>query len=138
MTQIAITENVLARPIDSVAGIGPTRARHFAAQGVRTLGDLLEYFPRDYQHESSELPIAQLTAQDIQTARGEVVAVNYIPSHPRPRFEATLDDGTQKLALVWFHGSYLRKQIHPGMVLRVKGAVRFFRGLPQMAQPRWE
>ncbi|HLL89836.1 MAG TPA: ATP-dependent DNA helicase RecG, partial [Tepidisphaeraceae bacterium] len=110
----------------------------FASLGVATVGDLLEYFPRDYRHESSERPIKDLVPDDIQTARGEVVAVNYIPARPRPRFEATLDDGTGKLALVFFNAAWLRTKVHPGLQLRVKGKVGFFRNLPQMANPKWE
>jgi len=132
------SESPLARPIDLLQGVGPTRAKRFRALGVNTLGDLLEYFPRDYQHESAELDIAQLRPEQIQTVRGEVVAVNYIPARPRPRFEATIEDGTGKCALVWFNASWLRTQIHPGTWIRVKGKVRFYRNLPQMAQPKYE
>jgi ATP-dependent DNA helicase RecG len=128
----------LLRPIESLDGVGPTRARAFRVLGVKTLGDLLEYFPRDYQYESSERTISQLVANDIQTARGQVVAVDYVPVRPRPRFEATIDDGTAKAALVWFHGSYLRTKIHPGLYIRVQGKVGFFRNIPQFVQPKWE
>ena len=126
------------RPIESLTGVGPTRAKAFKTLSVQTLGDLLEYFPRDYQYESSELSIPQLTEGPIQTVRGTVCAVDYIPSRPRPRFEATLDDGAGKLSIIWFHGAYLRSRIHPGMVLRVQGKVKFFRQFPQMVNPRWE
>src|SRR5207245_1953665 len=105
---------------------------------VHTLADLLDYFPRDYQHESAELNISQLRPDAIQTVRGEVVAVNYVPSRPRPRFEATIDDGTGKCALVWFNAAWLRTQIHPGSFLRVKGKVRFYRNIPQIVQPKHE
>ena len=121
-----------------LAGVGPTRARAFKALGVKRLGDLLEYFPRDYQFESSELSIAQLTDNLIQTVRGTICAVDYIPVRPRPRFEATIDDGTRKLSLIFFHGGYLRTKLHPGMTIRVQGKVRFFRNFPQMVNPRWE
>src|SRR6187551_209722 len=100
----------LATPVESLDGVGPTRARYFKLLGVSTLGDLLEYFPRDYQFESEERSIAHLAPEQIQMARGEVVAVNYSPIRPRPRFEATLSDGTGKLALVWFNAAYMRRQ----------------------------
>ena len=129
--------SALARPVDDLAGVGPTRAKAFRALGVKTLGDLLEYFPRDYQFESSELTIRELVADQIQTVRGEVVAVDYVPSRPRPRFEATIQDDTGKLALVWFHRADLRRQIHPGMLVRVQGRVKFFRNFPQMHQAKW-
>ncbi len=129
----------LHRPVESLEGVGSTRAKTLKALGIDTLGDLLEYFPRTYQLEAAQSGINQLTGGDaIQSAAGEIVAVNYVPSHPRPRFEATLDDGTGRLALVWFHGAYLRTRLHPGQHIRVKAKVRFFRNLPQMQNPKWE
>jgi ATP-dependent DNA helicase RecG len=129
--------SILATPIESLDGIGNARAKELRSRGVLTLGDLIEYFPRDYQLERSEQPIANLVADAIQIARGEVVACDYI-SHGRPRFEATLEDPTGKMSLTWFNGAYLRPRIHPGLILRVQGRVKFFRGLPQIVQPKWE
>ena len=128
----------LSRPVESLHGVGATRAKAFHVLGVKTLGDLLEYFPRDYVFESSERCVSQLVPNDIQTARGQVVAVDYVPVRPRPRFEATIDDGTGKAGLVWFYGAYLRSKIHPGMNVRVQGKVGFFRNLPQFTNPKWE
>ena len=141
MTEVAANNSTIAprdRPIETLSGIGPTRAKAFKYLGVHELGDLLEYFPRDYQYESSELPISQLTQGPIQTVRGTVCAVDYIPRRPRPRFEATLDDGTGKLAITWFHGGWLRTRIHPGMMIRVQGKIEFFRQFPRMANPHYE
>ena len=131
-------ESPLLQPIDDLPGVTPPRAKVFKALGVSTLGDLLEYFPRDYQFESSELPISRLIDNQVQTARGEVIAVDYVGQRPRARFEATIDDGTDKLALVWFNSGWLRGKINPGMTIRVQGKVGYFRNLPQMVQSRWE
>jgi ATP-dependent DNA helicase RecG len=129
-------QSPLDRPIEELPGVGPTRAGHFAKLDLNTVGDLLEYFPRDYQFEAGELPIGQLVPGQIATARGEVVAVDYISGRP-PRFEATLDDGTGKLALAWFNSAFLRKMIHPGDLLQVQGMIKLFRNFPQMAQAKW-
>jgi ATP-dependent DNA helicase RecG len=128
----------LLRPIESLAGVGTSRAKEFRRLGVATLGDLLEFFPRDYQSESSERRIHDLVGEQIQTARGEVVAVDYLSGRSRPRFEATIEDGTGKLGLMWFNSAFLRRDIHPGKFIRVQGMVRLFHGIPQMIQPRWE
>ncbi|HZN65738.1 MAG TPA: ATP-dependent DNA helicase RecG [Tepidisphaeraceae bacterium] len=134
----ADTPSPLARPVEMLDGVGPTRAKALRALGVKTLGDLLEYFPRDYQFEAEERPISQLGASaDVQTARGQVVAVDYVPVRPRPRFEATIDDGTAKASLVWFHGGYLRTRIHPGLTIRVQGKVSLFRNIPRFTNPKW-
>src|SRR3954447_3317265 len=137
MDKTAIESASPTTPVESLAGVGPPRAKHSHDLGVQTLHDLLNYFPRTYQYESQEKTIAQLVTDQIQTARGEVVAVDYIGARPRARFEATLDDGTDKLALVFFNASYLRGKIRPGMFLRVQGKVKYFRNMPQMANPKW-
>ena len=75
MTQSSVlspqTSSPLSRPIDELGGVGPTRAKVFKSLGVNTLGDLLEYFPRDYQFESAELTIGQLAAETVQTVRSD-------------------------------------------------------------------
>src|SRR5687768_10223910 len=124
-TRIKQAVSPLERRIETLEGVGPAKVKEFAERGVGTLGELLEYFPRTYQQERSEQPISALVSEQIQIARGEVVAADYISGGGRPRFEATLDDGTGKLALVWFNSSFLRRAIHPGKLLRVQGRVRF-------------
>jgi ATP-dependent DNA helicase RecG len=131
-------KDVLSQSVDDLPEIGPARAKTLRALGVGTLGELLDYFPRDYQYESEEKPIERLRDGEIGIARGEVTAVNYIIGHGKPRFEATLSQGLNRLALVFFHGAYLRRQIHPGLLLRVRGPIRFFRGIPQIVNPKWE
>ncbi len=128
----------LDSPVESLRGVTPAAAKHLQSLGVHTAGDLLEYFPRTYQSEAAEGAIGDLSGSGVQIARGEVIAVDYIASQPRPRFEAPLEDTTGQLALVWFNGGYLRRIIHPGMRLRVKGKVRLHHNFPQMSQPKFE
>lgn len=103
--------------------------------GLHSVSQLIEYFPRDYRTETEERAIAQLEGELIQTVRGEVVACDFI-NRGRPRFEATIEDGEHRLALVWFNGHYWQDKIVPGKILRVRGRVKFFRGFPQMSNPK--
>jgi ATP-dependent DNA helicase RecG len=129
----------LKKCVEDLKEIGPARAKALHAVNVHTLGDLLEYFPRDYQYETEEKSLDQLRDGEISITRGEVTAVNYISGgHGKPRFEATLSQGPHRLALVFFHGAYLRRQIHPGLLLRVRGTVQTFRNIPQIVNPKWE
>ena len=50
MGELAIKSNSdikLSMPVQFLKGVGPARAEIFAKLGVVTVGDLLEYFPRD-------------------------------------------------------------------------------------------
>src|ERR1700712_2873416 len=100
----------LTRSVEDLKEVGPARAKELHRLGVNSLGDLLEYFPRNYQFESAERNISELVADQIQLARGEIVAVNYTPG-TRSRFEATIEDNTGKLALAWFNAAYLRRTL---------------------------
>jgi ATP-dependent DNA helicase RecG len=125
-------------PIDKLPSVGPVRAKELRAIGLLKLGDLIEYFPRDYVFESAEGAVANVRPDQIHTVRGEIVAVDYVSGRSRGRLEATLFDGKDKLALVWFNQAWLRSKITPGMSIRVRGRVKVFHNMPQMANPKWE
>ncbi|MEL7239326.1 MAG: hypothetical protein AAGK78_10725, partial [Planctomycetota bacterium] len=130
----------LEAPVSELAGVGPKKTKSLHKLGLRTVGDLLEYLPRDYRLEGGEQGVDTFSNEQIHTARGEVIAADYIAGRPRSRFEATILDAVsgEKLACVWFNSAWLRTKIRPGMVVRVRGKVRHFRGLPQMSNPKWE
>jgi ATP-dependent DNA helicase RecG len=128
----------LLQPVEKLRGVGSSRGLLLRRLGVTTLGELLEFFPRAYQHESSERAISDLRPNDIQVARGEIVGVDFITGGSRPRLEVMLSDGGAPLAVTFFNGGYLRRRIHPGLWMRVRGTVRYFRGQPGMANPKWE
>jgi ATP-dependent DNA helicase RecG len=128
----------LEQSIDHLKGIGVARATRLREMGLTKVRDLIEYFPRRYQFEAEEMPIADLQADQIHTVRGEITACDYLRGARGGRFEATLTDDTDSLSLVWFNASWLRGKITPGMKIRVRGKVKFFRNLPQMANPTWQ
>ena len=116
---------------------GTPSLHRLAELGVTTLWEMLEYFPRTYIKESPERDIADLKSGEIQSARGEVIAVDFVAG-PRPRFVATLSDDTDTLDLTFFNGGYLRGRIVPGKLLRARAKVQNYRGQAQMINPRWE
>lgn len=65
----------LATSVEYVKGIGPKRARLLAEEiGVRSVGDLLEYYPRDYLDRSRIKSIYQVgRSNEYETIQGVVV-----------------------------------------------------------------
>lgn len=127
-------------PMADLPGVGPRRAMRFRRLGIETVSDLLRHLPMRYEHEHAEDSISMLPMDGKGTARGTLLAVRYVPGmgKSKGRFEATLQDLTQSMLLVWFNASYLRKKLHPGMVVRVQGKLQRFNGYPQMVNPKWE
>jgi ATP-dependent DNA helicase RecG len=76
-------EMILSMPVQNVAGIGTKRAETLAEEvNVRTVGDLLEYYPRDYLDRSRIKQIYQVgRAGEYETIQG--VVVNHVEFTPR-------------------------------------------------------
>jgi len=126
----------LGTPVQFVKGVGPVRAEQFARLGVRTAGDLLSYFPRRFDLRRQVQPIETLRGGEKNvTVAGEVLETRYVPNGKRPFFECSLDDGTGRITLKWFHGGYLRNRITRGVALAASGAVGVYREWLQLINP---
>src|SRR3990170_3385817 len=67
---------LLATPVQFVQGVGPQRAALLAKLDIHTAGDLVFFFPRDYQDLSDRRAIADLENDRLQTIRGVVTEVD--------------------------------------------------------------
>ena len=138
---MADAEKELLRPgtsIREVKGVGPRRADCLARLGINTVSDLLRHLPVRYEAHAAEGNIGDLPMNAVGSARGTVVAARVVGVGTRSRFQVTLQDHSNRLDLVWFNASYLGRQIHAGMLLRVQGKVVPFNGYAQMVNPKWE
>ncbi|MHC4501180.1 MAG: hypothetical protein ACYS21_18955, partial [Planctomycetota bacterium] len=62
----------LSMPVHYLKGVGPAKAKVFARLGVRTVGDLLEYFPRDWVFAPAAMKINEIRPNDNVTIIGLV------------------------------------------------------------------
>ncbi|MBN1393121.1 MAG: ATP-dependent DNA helicase RecG [Sedimentisphaerales bacterium] len=127
----------LSMPVRFLKGVGPARAKTFAQMGVKTAGDLLEYFPRDWVFASEPVKINQMQEGQSVTIIGMVESTDYRGYRKPPIFEAMLADDTGVCRIVWFHGGYLQKQISPGMVLTASGKAALYKHQLQMTNPKF-
>lgn len=66
-----------------IKGIGETRAKALEKLGVRTLRDLIGFFPRRYEDRSVIYPIAELPVGETACCRAMIAAVPTSRLHPR-------------------------------------------------------
>ncbi|MHC4114470.1 MAG: hypothetical protein ACYSSL_04015, partial [Planctomycetota bacterium] len=104
----------LSMPVQYLKGVGPARAKVFAQMGIESVGDLLEYFPRDWQFVPEGIKISQMREGEIVSIVGVVEMVDFQRYSRSQILEASLADDTGVCRIVWFHGGYLAKQIEPG------------------------
>ncbi|UCE98556.1 MAG: ATP-dependent DNA helicase RecG [Planctomycetota bacterium] len=127
----------LSMPVRYLKGVGPARATAFAQLGVRTVGDLLEYFPRDWNFVPEAIKIGQMQEGFSATIVGLVESVDYQSFRQPAIFEAALADDTGMCRIVWFHGGYLRGQLKPGQVIMASGKVSLYKHQVQMTNPKF-
>jgi ATP-dependent DNA helicase RecG len=127
----------LDTPIRYVKGVGEVRAAQVGELGIATLGDLLTYFPRRFDLRRQAQPIGTLHGNEpAATVVGEVLEVEERRHARRPFLQCCLDDGTGWVLVKWFHGSYLRDRLKPGITLAVSGKVSVYREYLQFINPR--
>lgn len=97
-------------------GVGEKRAEALAKLGIRTLRDLVSYFPRTYEDRSQTVPIA-LAAPDAPVCIHALVATEPTLTRIRRgmelvRFRIVDDSGSADVT--YFNQSYLRNSIKRG------------------------
>ncbi len=127
----------LSMPVQFLKGVGPARAEAFAQLGVHTVGDLLEYFPRDWNFAPEAIKINHMRPGRTATIVGMVESIDYQSFRRSPIFEAMLSDETGVCRIVWFHGGYLRDQLRPGLVIAASGKVASYKHQLQMTNPKF-
>ena len=127
----------LSMPVQFLKGVGPARAKLFAQLGVETVGDLLEYFPRDWNFVPEPTKISQMRPNETVTIFGLVESIDYQSYRRQPLFEAMISDDTGVCRIVWFHGGYLRGQLEPGQIIMASGKVTLYKHQLQLTNPKF-
>ena len=127
----------LLTPVQYLKGVGPARAAVFEGLGVRTVGELLEYFPRDWIFAPDRIRIRQVKPEEPATIVGQVESIDYQGYRRQPLLEVMVSDETQTCRLIWFHGGYLRNQIQLGQLIMVSGKVTLYKHQLQMTNPKF-
>ncbi len=120
---------LLTADITAVPGVGPTVAKRLQHLGIRTIRDLLFYFPREHRDYSKLVKIAHIPFGEVTTTMGLVWDVKTLRTgNGRTRTIAEISDETGKLSVSWFNQAYLQKQLQTakGEYLVVTGVKQRF------------
>ncbi|MBU2221859.1 MAG: ATP-dependent DNA helicase RecG, partial [Candidatus Omnitrophica bacterium] len=128
-------------PIQYLKGIGPKRAKLFENLGIRTIEDILYYFPRRYEDRSKFVSISKLKEGVVQAVKARIKALGERHSWRKIRFnilEIAVADDTGQLRCVFFNQGYLREYFKPDVRLILYGKVERYAGNLQMSSPEFE
>src|SRR6266516_23422 len=120
---------LLSADVTAVPGVGPSVATRLRSLGIKTIRDLLFYFPREHRDYSKLEKIANIPFNEVTTTMGLIWEVESArTSSGRSRTIVTISDETGKIKVTWFNQPYLTKQLNAakGSYLVVTGVKQRF------------
>jgi len=134
------TPAALSAELTVLQGVGPKHAETLTNLGMKTLGDMLYYFPRRYEDYSQLKPIKALFYGDVVTVLGSIQSVHTRPIRGGKMsiIEVVISDGTGSLRISYFNQPWLANRFKQGDAISVSGKVDQYLGRLVMNSPDWE
>ncbi len=126
-------------PVQFVRGVGPKLGSIFESRGIKTVQDLMFFFPRAYEDRSKSVAISDLQEGIKQTVKVRISSAKRIPLRRQRRtmFEARAEDESgESIRFKWFHSPRgIENQLKAGVELTASGTVKSFMGNKEMIHP---
>jgi len=133
----------LADPLRGVVGEKAAKRLATLGPGLRTVGDLLSYYPRRYETRGELTDLAGLRDGEHVTVQAMIASVSTRPMRNRRGsiFEAVVTDGRGQLTLTFFgkgRQDWRERRLAPGQHGLFSGQISSFRGKRQLSHPTYE
>ena len=107
-------------------GVGPKKIKSFLKLEIKTIRDLLYYFPRTYEDRRNFVKL--IDCKDGQKANCRVI-ISGLPTVFRPRRGLTITkipvkDDSAAGSLVWFNQNYIKDKFSIGESIKVNGKIK--------------
>jgi len=137
-----MSDDFLREPVRYLKGVGEKRADVWAeAHGVRTVRDLLHFYPRRYLDRSTVSLVRDLReSTESVTVVGTVRTKGVVPGRNKKRFELIVEDPRgDKMKAVWFQGVWwIRKAFENGERVAFHGNVQKYGRWFSMTHPDFD
>lgn len=124
-------------PIIELKGVGEKSNKLFEKLDIRTVGDLVAYYPRDYEQFEPPVSVAEASPGEICAIH---VAVAGIPNQKTIRnltiLNVTVKDASGAMQLTFFNMPFLKKVLKPGGFYVFRGLVQSRGAVKIMEQPK--
>jgi ATP-dependent DNA helicase RecG len=124
------------RPVSVLERVSARKEGQLAELGIESVLDLLMTYPRRYIDRTRQADVSDLVVGDEAAVLGSVRSVRSRRARTgRAMVEATVHDGTGRLAVVFFNQPWRVKQLEAGTEAIFFGKVGEYRGARQMVNP---
>jgi len=128
-------------PLSKLPRINSDYLKRLEKLGLRTIRDLIFYFPFRYDDFSQIIPIDQVKPGQVVTIQGKILEIKNTRTFRRRMVitEAAIEDETGVIKAIWFNQPYLLRNLKPNQKVSLSGKVVFSskEGL-QISSPSYE
>lgn len=111
-------------PIHGLKGIGEKTEKLFWKVGIRTVGDLIRYYPRAYDIYEEAVPISEVEEGRIQTVTGAIYGKVQVSGNRAMQVTSlNVKDLTGTLKVIWFRMPFLRTTLSRGGMITLRGII---------------
>ena len=132
-------EYLTTTPIEYLKGVGTERGNALRMEvGIDKMWDLLNYFPFRYVNRSNYVRIVDIPGHEGQSVqlKGTITGVREIGVGRGKRLQATFQDQSGTIDLVWFKGAkWIKDKLKPGVLFRIYGKPARFGSNWNIAHP---
>ena len=108
-------------PVSSITGIGPQLTKTLAKVNIFTVGDLLQYYPRDYEDRTKKISFRERGQNGKVHTVAQVVSQEWFGYGRMKTLKLIVTDGSGTAELICFNRAFLEKSLVPGTIITVTG-----------------
>ena len=128
------------KPTDSIRtikGIGEKSEKLFCKLGISTVGELLNFFPREYDIFTPIQPIKSVKEGEVVIIEGSFVTKPHMANVRNLKIlSCQIKDTTAQIRVSWFNMPFLMRSLKMGMHYILRGRIVLKNGMLQMTQPK--
>ncbi|MEK6773946.1 MAG: ATP-dependent DNA helicase RecG [Bdellovibrionota bacterium] len=125
--------------VQFIKGVGPRLAEVFGRRGLKTVKDLIEFYPRAYEDQRVARNIASLKVNEIVSLKAQIVKVHslFLGKSKRKMYDVVLSDQSGQIHCKYFRVPYKGyfERFTPFKEVRVVGKVIEYRGRIEFHHP---
>jgi ATP-dependent DNA helicase RecG len=123
-------------PVKELKGVGDTKAGSLAKLNIRSVLDMLTYYPRRYIDRTNQAMLADLEVGEEATVLVQVVkSSSRRIGNGKSMVTTDVTDGTGRLQVTFFNQPFRERQLAPGLDVVLFGRLELFRGQRKMTNP---